>query len=189
MEKKQNTLWRLPSGREAFSWVLAFALAFSVIWTTQTFAFQPRRVQQTSMYPTLHDGDVIFMDRLSLKFSDVRRGDIVVFNPPYSSEAPLIKRVLGLPGETVSASLGEIWINGKLLKENDDKTQNDYQSFNPAKDPKAEGVKLADDEYFMVGDNRGGSYDSRSFGPVKRKEMLGKATAILWPLGRIQKLK
>lgn len=189
MNKKQNTLWRLPSGREAFSWVLTLALTFSIMLATQVFAFQPTRVKQTSMYPTLHDGDIIFLDKLSLRFSDVKRGDIVVFNPPYKSDAPLIKRVLGLPGETVSASLDEIWINGMFLEENDDKSQNDYQSFNPPANPKTEGVRLADDEYYMVGDNRDASYDSRSFGPIKREEMIGKATAILWPVDRIKKLK
>jgi signal peptidase I len=189
MRQKLNTLWRLPSGREAFSWVLTLAIAISVLLATQAYAFQPTRVKQTSMYPTLHDDDIIFLDKLSLAFSDVKRGDIVVFRPPFSSDAPYIKRVIGLPGETVSASLDDITINGMYLPEDDDETQNDYQSFNPPANPNADGVKLTDDEYFMVGDNRGGSYDSRSFGPVKRKEMLGKATAILWPAERIRKLK
>ena len=172
--------------REIASWVLAISLALSFSMATRAYAFEPRRVQQTSMYPTLHDGDIVFLYKLD---HIIRRGDIIVFNSPTSSEK-LIKRVIGLPGETISFENGNLLINGTRFVENSDRTETDYgQSINSSPVVIPSGTKLGEDEYFVMGDNRDVSYDSRSFGPIKRDSILGKAEAVLWPVDRISTLK
>ena len=172
--------------REIASWVLAISLALSFSMATRAYAFEPRRVQQTSMYPTLHDGDIVFLYKLD---HIIRRGDIIVFNSPTSNEK-LIKRVIGLPGETISFENGNLLINNTRFVENSDRTETDYNQpvgNSPIATPS--GTKLGEDEYFVMGDNRDVSYDSRSFGPIKRSSILGKAEAVLWPVDRISTLK
>ena len=122
------------------------------------------------MYPTLHDDDNLIVDKVSYRFSDPRRYDIIVFPYRYK-DMYFIKRIIGLPGETVQILDGYVYIDGKKLDEHfcDEKIQNAALASDP--------ITLGDDEYFVLGDNRNASEDSRfpDVGNVRRKEIIGRA--------------
>ncbi len=129
-------------------------------------------VEGPSMRPTLLSGEWIVVNRLTYRIWSPQRGDVVVFLPPTNAQTDdLIKRVIGLPGETLEIRDGSVWIDGKLLKEA-------YIAGSTSPDNL---WRLGTDEIFVMGDNRGLSLDSRSFGPVSMKEVVGKAWIIYWP--------
>jgi len=142
------------------------------------FVIQRTEVQGSSMEPTLHDGDQLFVEKVSYRFSEPKRFDIVVFPFHYGEKVYYIKRIIGLPGETVKIDdTGLIWIDGEIL----------YETYGKEviKDPglARDTIKLGPDEYFVLGDNRNDSSDSRvqSVGNIKRDELIGKAWVRLWP--------
>jgi signal peptidase I len=129
-------------------------------------------VEGPSMRPTLLSGEWIVVNRLTYKVGAPQRGDVVVFLPPTNAQTDdLIKRVIGLPGETVEIREGSVWINGARLEEN-------YVSGTTFPD---NSWQLGEDDLFVMGDNRPISLDSRSFGPIHRSEVVGKAWLIYWP--------
>ncbi len=148
------------------------------------------------MSPTLQVGDRIIVDKLSYRLHAVHRGDIVVFaRPPLEDQeyADLVKRVIGLPGETISSRNGHIYINGKLLKE--PWLPPGPQSYTGALpgDPNQQfnlpgPVKIPAGEYYVMGDNRENSEDSRFFGPIPKSLIVGRAVAVAWPLSHIKGL-
>jgi signal peptidase I len=144
------------------------------------------------MYPTLKTNDRVIVNKLSYKLHPVHRGDIVVFKTPKGPDGKpidptikdLIKRVIGLPGETISARNGQVTINGTPLAESylPKGTVTDCSKFVPDCFPKG---PLPTNEYFVMGDNRGGSRDSRYFGAISKSEIVGRAFIRVWPLSRI----
>jgi signal peptidase I len=129
-------------------------------------------VEGPSMRPTLLSGEWIVVNRLTYKLGSPHRGDVVVFLPPTDAQTDdLIKRVIGLPGETLEIREGAVWIDGVKLEES-------YISSTTSPDNR---WQLGADELFVMGDNRGLSLDSRSFGPISLKEVVGKAWVIYWP--------
>jgi signal peptidase I len=129
-------------------------------------------VEGPSMRPTLLSGEWIVVNRLTYKMGSPQRGDVIVFLPPTNAQTDdLIKRVIGLPGETVEIRDGSLWVGGSLLEES-------YASGATYPDNRWE---LGEDELFVMGDNRPVSLDSRSFGPIKIREVVGKAWLIYWP--------
>jgi signal peptidase I len=129
-------------------------------------------VEGPSMRPTLMSGEWIVVNRLIYKVGSPQRGDVIVFLPPTNAQTDdLIKRVIGLPGETVEIRDGSIWVDGKRLEET-------YTSGATYPDNLWE---LGDGDLFVMGDNRPVSLDSRSFGPIKLREVVGKAWLIYWP--------
>ncbi len=129
-------------------------------------------VDGPSMRPTLISGEWIVVNRLTYKFGSPRRGDVVVFLPPTNAQTDdLIKRVIGLPGETVEIRNGSVWIDGKVLEES-------YAAGTTAPD---NHWQLGADQLFVMGDNRQLSLDSRSFGPIPVREVVGRAWIIYWP--------
>ena len=148
-----------------------------VSWLIITFVTQRTEVQGSSMEPHLHNGENIMVDKLSYRFHDPERFDIIVFRYLYKKNTFYIKRVIGLPGETVQIADGVIYINGEPLEE-------DYgleEITNPGR--ALEPITLGEDEYFVLGDNRNGSSDSRmtDVGNITRKQIVGKASLIIWP--------
>ncbi len=133
------------------------------------------------MEPTLKIHDRVLVNKLSYDFHSVHRGDIVVFKKPANDFSPsvtdLIKRVIGLSGETISAQGGEVYINGRPLHESWLPRGEYTQNFGPVAIPRG--------EYFMMGDNRGDSADSRIFGPVSSKLFIGRAFIRVWPLSHL----
>lgn len=159
--------------KELLDWIETISIALIVAFLIRSFLFQPYRVQMGSMLPTLHENDLIIVNKLNYRFNEPDRGDIVVFHPPNGSNVFYVKRVIGLPGETIEIKNGEILINGIPLNE-------DYLNITT---PGIYGpVTLNDDEYFVMGDHRNNSLDSREFGPISKKSIVGKASLILWPL-------
>ena len=183
-EKKPNTDdlekgagQKVDMKKEILSWVFYIAFVLVLTWVIITFVGQRTRVDGRSMMNTLHDGDNLIVEKLSYRFSDPKRFDIIVF-PPTGKKEYYIKRIIGLPGETVQIDEnGNIYINGELLEENygAETIQNPGRAAKP--------ITLGDDEYFVMGDNHAGSDDSRmaDIGNVKRSEIFGKVWFVASP--------
>jgi signal peptidase I len=163
-------------------------LAFAVIMMVYLFLFQPHKVDGSSMYPSFKNGDYILTEKLSYRNNNPKRGDIVVFHAPPPHTADYIKRVIGLPGETIMVQSGRVFINGQSLNE-------PYLSSSVVTSEKSflrEGISytIPPDYFMMLGDNRSFSSDSREFGPVSKRAVVGRANVRYWPLstlGTIQK--
>jgi signal peptidase I len=167
--------------RVAIEWGAILVVAVVAAVLIRSFVVQPFFIPSGSMEPTLKIGDRVLVNKLSYDFHGVHRGDIVVFNKPPNDFSPgvkdLIKRVIGLPGETISAQGGQIEINNRPLHESWLPRGVTTQNFGPVPIPKG--------RYFMMGDNRNDSADSRVFGPVSSNLFIGRAFILVWPLSRI----
>ena len=163
---------------EAISWTLYILIILVATFLIVQFVGQRTTVNGVSMYPTLEDGDSLIVDKITYKFSDPQRFDIVVFPFQYQEDTYYIRRVIGLPGETVQITGGVIYINGKPLAE--DYGWETMQKGGLASEP----VTLGEDEYFVLGDNRNNSSDSRepSVGNVLKNSIIGKAWLRIWPV-------
>ncbi len=150
--------------------ILSLLLAFIFV----IFLYQPVQVEGTSMMPRLTNHERIFINKYIYRFRPIQRGDIVVFHFPLDPSKSYIKRVVGLPGETVSIENGHAYINGRVLNEPYvPDSFFDHENYEP--------VKLANDDYYVLGDHRDASNDSREWGPVSRDLIYGKAVFVYWP--------
>lgn len=158
-------------------------LAFAVFMMVYLFLFQPHRVDGSSMYPNFHDKEYILTDKISYKRNDPQRGDVIVFHAPRPMNDDFIKRIIGLPGEIIMVQDGLVYINGKLLSEiylsRDLRTRENEFLRN--------GVpyRIPTGYYMVFGDNRNGSSDSRQWGAISRKSIVGRAFVRYWPLNAI----
>ncbi len=154
--------------------ILSLLLAFIVI----VFFYQPVQVEGTSMMPELYNRERLFINKFVYRFEPIHRFDIVVFHYPLDPTKSYIKRVVGLPGEWVSIRNGEVYINGKPLKESFiPRSYLDQDNFR--------ATYVPPHHYFVLGDHRDDSNDSREWGPVDRKYIYGKAVFVYWPLSQI----
>lgn len=167
---------------EIFSWIKLIATAFILAFALKTFIFQIAFVKGPSMQPTLYQGQILIVSKLSYRIGSPNRGEIVVINDKLENK-DLIKRVIGMPNEELEIKEGLIYINGEALTP-------DYTDI-PTYENGFGKSKTGDDEYFVLGDNRIESRDSRSdtLGFVKEKNIIGKAVFRLWPLNKIGALK
>ena len=165
----------------AIEWAVILVVAVLAAFLIRSFAIEPFYIPSGSMEPTLQIGDRVLVNKLSYDVHSVHRGDIVVFKKPANDYSPgvkdLIKRVIGLPGETISAHGGSVYIGGRPLKESWLPKGETTSSFPPTFVPSG--------DYFMMGDNRGDSADSRIIGPVSDKLFIGRAFVRVWPVSRI----
>ncbi|MFZ1012000.1 MAG: signal peptidase I, partial [Terracidiphilus sp.] len=139
-----------------------------------TFLYQPVRVEGTSMLPRLEDHDRLFINKFVYHIESIQHGDVVVFHYPRDPEKSYIKRVIGLPGDRIWIDRGNVWLNGVELSENYvPERYRDTRSMTE--------MVIPDDCYFMMGDHRSISSDSREFGPVERDLIYGKAVFVYWP--------
>ncbi len=157
-------------------------LALIVFVVVQLFVAQPYQVQQESMENTLMPDQYILVDKLTPRFDSFHRGDIVVFNPPSGGEqdptgTPYVKRIIGGGGDTVEIRDGSVFVNGEQLKEG-------YLFGNqPTQVPGSTSKwKLTADQYFVMGDHRQASQDSREFGPITKESIIGRAWLRYWPV-------
>lgn len=151
-----------------------------------TYVGQRTQVSGSSMETTLSDGDNLLVDKITYRFSEPKRFDIIVFPFQYDTDTYYIKRIIGMPGETVQIDYdGNIYINGSLLKE----SYGREVIQNPGR--AAEPITLGQDEYFVMGDNRNNSSDSRdpSVGNIHRKDIIGRAWVRIWPFSKFGVLK
>lgn len=171
--------------REIISTVLYLLLVVALTFLFVQFVAQRTHVNGDSMNMTLEDGDNLIVDKISYRFKDPERFDIIVFPYEYKENTYYIKRIIGMPGETVQVKDGMIYIDGEMLSEGYGKETMQYAGV--AADP----VELGENEYFVLGDNRNNSSDSRdpSVGNVDGDQIIGKAFVRIWPLDKIGILK
>ena len=171
--------------REIISTAVYLLAVVAVTFLFVQFVGQRTHVNGDSMNVTLEDGDNLIVDKLSYRFSEPERYDIIVFPYQYEENTYYIKRIIGLPGETVQIIDGYVYINDELLEESYGKEVMQYSGV--AGDP----IELGDDEYFVLGDNRNNSSDSRdpSVGNIKEDQIIGKAFIRIWPLNKFGILK
>ena len=151
--------------------LIAIGLALVII----VFLYQPVKVEGTSMAPLLSDQERIFINKFVYRFEPIQRGDVVVFWYPLDRTKSFIKRVVGLAGETVEIRPGALYVNGKIVPEPYVPPQyEDLSDFGP--------VRVAKDSYFVMGDHRISSNDSRVFGPVASRYIYGRAVFAYWPV-------
>jgi signal peptidase I len=164
-----------PLRRELRSWGRDLVIALSLAIVIIIFFYQPVKVEGTSMTPLISDQERIFINKFVYRFEPIERGDVVVFWYPLDRSKSFIKRVVGLPDDTVEIREGHVYLNGKLLPEPYVPPESaDFGALSPTRIPK--------EEYFVMGDHRISSNDSRIFGPVPRKFIYGKAVFAYWPV-------
>ncbi|MCX6723842.1 MAG: signal peptidase I [Candidatus Staskawiczbacteria bacterium] len=172
-------------------------IAFIIVAPIRYFLFQPFIVKGESMTPNLQDGNYLIIDEISYRFAEPQRGDVIVFNagfiPGYAGQR-FVKRLIGLPGETIEITNGAVQItkDGKttILSEkylpDSLKTYGSSNGYNLSLSP--ERVTLKSDQYFVLGDNRNGSYDSRMWGVVMKQNIIGKASLRLLPINSLSEI-
>ena len=156
--------------------ILSVAISVFII----VFIYQPVKVEGTSMMPSLYDQERLFINQFSYKFGlgDIKRGDTVVFWYPEDTTKSYIKRVIGLPGDTVAVEEGYVLVNGRKLEEN-------YVPAEYRDDRPYPPTVVPADNYFVLGDHRSSSNDSRAWGFVPRNDIYGKAVFVFWPLDHL----
>ena len=166
--------------REVLNFFLYVAIVVGITFLIIHFVGQRTYVSGSSMENTLSDGDNLIVDKLTYRFSDPKRFGIIVFPYKYEENTYFIKRIIGLPGETIQVTDGKIYINGQVLDESYGREV--LKSGGIAETP----ITLGEDEYFVMGDNRNDSMDSRdpSVGVLHKSELVGRAWVRIWPLSK-----
>jgi signal peptidase I len=172
-EEPPQTPTELP-GRSFWLWGRDMLFSLAVSFFIITFLYQPVRVEGTSMMPRLGDQDRLFINKFVYHFESIHRGDVVVFHYPRDPQKSYIKRVIAMPGDELRIDDGRTYVNGRLLAE-------PYvpRKFHDSRSQDA--IVIPPDQYFVMGDHRSISSDSRDFGPVSRELIYGKAAFVYWP--------
>lgn len=178
--KKKNRVGSVM--RELLGWLFYILIIIGLTYLIITYVGQRTRVSGSSMETTLSDGDNLIVDKLSYRFQDPKRFDIVVFPYKYEENTYYIKRIIGLPGDTVQVKDGYTYINGELL-ESDIYGAEVMIEAGTASEP----ITLGEEEYFVLGDNRNHSLDSRdpSVGILKREDLIGRAWVRIYPFDKM----
>lgn len=179
-ERSKNN--RRNNIKEVINFVLYIVFVFALAYLIIHYVGQRTQVSGSSMESTLHDGDNLIVDKISYRFTAPKRYDVIVFPYHYAEKTFYIKRIIGLPGETVRVDYdGTIFINGDVLDE--------HYGREVIRDPgvAVDEIQLGDDEYFVMGDNRNASSDSRdpSVGNIKRDEIVGRAWVRIFPFNKL----
>ncbi len=177
-EKQKKTL-----KQEIFEWIMVFVVAAAIAFPIRTFVFEPVRVDGSSMLNTLTDSEFMIATKFDYLFGDPERFDIVICNYPNTDDGMYrVKRVIGLPGETVELRMGELYINGEHVEQNFDMTAN-QTNYGP--------ITVPQDAYFVLGDNRNNSKDSRAamVGPLDRDMIKGHVRAVVFPFNKIRMIE
>lgn len=174
LKKKDIKKGKKSMIRELLETVIsAGIIAFIII----TFIGQVTVVRGASMEPTLHDNERLVANKISYRFETPERGEIIIFKPPLEIKRNYIKRIIGVPGDKIEITKGEIYLNDKKLEEPYVKNRS-HEDMPPTIVP--------DNSFFVLGDNRPNSSDSRYWGFVPRKNVVGRAWVVFWPLNRIR---
>lgn len=181
MERKEKGILATLLG-----WILYILVIVGLTYLIITYVGQRTRVSGDSMNPTLSNGDNLIVDKLTYHFKDPERYDIIVFPFKYEENTYYIKRIIGLPGETIQIIDGYVYIDGELL-------ESDIYGAEVMRDANiaAEPIALGEDEYFVLGDNRNHSSDSRdpSVGVLTREDLLGRALVRIYPFDQVGVIK
>jgi len=178
------------SNRLLFFWEIAkiFIVAALIVLPIRYFIFQPFIIQQQSMEPNFFEGDYLIIDEISYRFQAPQRGEVIVFNSPVEPSQKYIKRIIGLPGETVKIKDGNVYIldgqeGFQLLDESA------YLAEAITTQDDLEEMILGDNQYFVMGDNRSASSDSRKWGPLTEEAIVGRVFLRLWPPRAVAKIE
>lgn len=185
LDKKKVEEKEYSLKREIISTIIYLLVVIALTFLFVQFVAQRTHVNGDSMNTTLEDGDNLIVDKLSYRFKAPERFDIIVFPYQYKEDTYYIKRIIGMPGETVQIIDGMIYIDGEILDEAYGKEVMQYAGV------ASDLIELGEDEYFVLGDNRNNSSDSRdpSVGNIKRDQIIGKAFIRIWPLTKFGILK
>jgi signal peptidase I len=164
------------------TWVRDLIISLAISAFIIVFLYQPVKVEGTSMMPSLDDQERIFINKFVYRIEPIQRGDIVVFRYPRDPAKSFIKRVIGVAGDHVRIVDGRVYLNGKLLVE-------DYVPRIYRDDRSYADVLVPPDSYFLLGDHRSLSNDSRDFGPVDASYIYGKAVFGYWPMDKVGRLR
>lgn len=168
--------------REIFEWIMVFVVAAALAFVVRTFIFEPVRVDGQSMLNTLENNEFMIATKFDYLLGDPERFDIVICDYPNTDDGMYrVKRVIGLPGETIELRLGELYVDGGHVEQNFDMTQNET-NFGP--------FTVPEDAYFVMGDNRNNSKDSRNplVGALDRSMIKGHVRAVVFPFSRMRLL-
>lgn len=162
--------------------ILIAAAIFLVIYI---FLFRPFQVSGQSMFPNFHDKEYVLTNLITLRLGPISRGDVIVFKAPPDPEKDFIKRVIGLPGDTVMVKDGDVYVNGQLYDESSYLNPS-VKTFGGTFLRDNDTITVPTDNYFVMGDNRPYSSDSREWGFVPAQNVIGKSFFIYWPINRMQ---
>lgn len=157
------------------SWARDMVISVVVSAFIIIFLYQPVRVEGTSMLPVLEDQDRLFINKMAYRVGEIHRGDVVVFLYPHDQTKSYIKRVIALPGDDLRIDHGRVYVNGTAVEEK-------YVPLRFEDDRSAPEMVIPANDYFVMGDHRSISSDSRDFGPVERSLIYGKAAFVYWPM-------
>ena len=171
-------------GFNPISWIRDLALSVLIAVVLIVFIYQPVKVEGTSMMPALRDQERIFINKFTYRFGigAIERGDTVVFWFPLDISKSYIKRVIGLPGDVVEIDHGTVIVNGKPVPE--DYVPEEYRDYQSRA-----AMRLGRDAYYVLGDHRSSSNDSRAWGTVPRQNIYGKAVFVYWPLDKMGRVR
>ena len=174
---------------ELLSWIIYIAVVIVLTYLVITYVGQRTEVNGESMMETLYDGDNLIVDKISYRFREPKRYEIIVFPYDYETEQYFIKRIIGLPNETVSIVDGKVYIDGELLE--DEVYGREIMEQEDGSLWQMDPLELGDDEYFVLGDNRNNSMDSRdpSVGVLSKDELIGRAWIRIWPFDSFGAIK
>ncbi len=170
------------TGRSTWSWLREIVIALGISIFIIVFLYQPVKVEGTSMMPGLADQERIFINKFVYRFESIERGDVVVFRYPGDPSKNYIKRIVGVPGDRIEILRGEVIVNGSRLAE-------PYVPAEFRDERSMSEVVVPAGGYFVLGDHRNLSSDSRDFGVVEREAIFGKAVFAYWPTGMMGKLR
>lgn len=166
-----------------FDTVQTFALAAAVFFVIYFLIARPFQVSGESMYPTFQDREYIFTNLVGLRFGDPQRGDVIVFKAPGEENKDFIKRVIGVPGDTISLDDGKVYVNSQALDESE-YLSSDVRTLKGSFLQEGMTKTVPEDSLFVMGDNRQASSDSREWGFLKKSEVIGTSFFVYWPIGR-----
>ena len=170
-----------------WEYVESFAIAILLALIIRTFLVQPFKIPSGSMRPTLMEGDRILVNKYAYRYRDPKRGEVIVFKSVEGNKKDYIKRLIGVGGDEVEIRDGKIWVNHQVLEE--PKIFREFFYYNRG-DYGSEGksIHVPEGNYFVLGDNSGSSLDSRYWGYVPRRNLIGRAFLIFWPFHRLRNL-
>lgn len=160
----------------------------SLLLVVYIFVFRPYQVDGESMFPTFKDKEIVITNLLALRLDDITRGDVIVFNAPLDPEKDYIKRVVGLPKDTIMIQNGSVFVNGKLFDEHA-YLRPEVRTYTGSFVHEGETITVPNESYFVMGDNRPYSSDSREWGFVKKNELIGKSFFRIWPFSSLLLVK
>ena len=174
-EEKKKTV-----GQEILSWILTFAVAIALALVIRTFIFEPVRVDGHSMDYTLADNEYMIVTKYDYLLGEPERFDVIICPYPERGRTNFVKRLVGLPGDTVSMLNGTLYVNGEAIDEPYITNKANYNM---------QAYTLKDDEYFVLGDNRSSSNDSHIIGPISREQIKGHVRCVAFPFKNARTVK